>query len=57
MSFDPSEPYNDLPNLPPTVEIETKAVLKACVRARAALAALRQATALLNGSDSSNRTR
>jgi Fic family protein len=47
MSFDPSKPYNDLPNLPPAVEIETKAVLKACVRARAALAALRQATALI----------
>jgi hypothetical protein len=37
MSFDPSKPYNDLPNLPPAVEIETKTVLKACVRARAAL--------------------
>jgi Fic family protein len=47
MSFDPSKPYNDLPNLPPPVEIETKTVLKACIRARAALAALRQATALI----------
>jgi Fic family protein len=47
MSFDPSGPYNDLPNLPPPVEIETKAVLKVCVSARAALAALRQATALI----------
>ena len=47
MSFDPSKPYNDLPNLPPTVEIETKMVLKACVSARVALAALRQATALI----------
>ena len=47
MSFDPSRPYNDLPNLPPAVEIETKMVLKACVKARAALAALRQATALI----------
>ncbi len=47
MSFTPSKPYNDLPHLPPAVEIETKTVLKACVRARAALAALRQATALI----------
>jgi Fic family protein len=47
MSFDPSRPYNNLPNLPPAVEIETKTVLKACVKARAALAALRQATALI----------
>ncbi len=47
MSFDPSKPYNDLPNLPPAVEIETRTVLKACVRARAALAGLRQATALI----------
>jgi Fic family protein len=47
MSFDPSRPYNDLPNLPPAVDIETKTVLKACVKARAALAALRQATALI----------
>jgi Fic family protein len=47
MPFIPANPYNDLPNLPPAAEIETKAVLKACVRARAALAALRQATALI----------
>lgn len=47
MSFDPSKPHNDLPNLPPPVEIETKTVLKACIRARAALAALRQGTALI----------
>ena len=47
MSFDPSRPYNDLPDLPPSVDIETKTILKACVRARAALAALRQATALI----------
>ena len=51
MSFDPSKPYNDLPNLPPDGEIETKTVLKACVRARAALAALRQATALIPNPD------
>lgn len=47
MNFDPTRPFNDLPDLPPAVDIETKAVLKACVGARAALAALRQATALI----------
>jgi hypothetical protein len=40
MSFDPSRPYTDLPNLPPAVEIETKTVLKACVKARATLGML-----------------
>jgi hypothetical protein len=24
MNFDPSKPYNDLPDLPPSVDIETK---------------------------------
>jgi|SRR5882672_980113 len=47
MAFDPLRPYNDLPALPPRAELETKLVLKACVEARAALAALRQATALI----------
>jgi len=50
-AFDPERPYNALPPLPPKVEIETKAVLKACVTARAALAALRQATALIPNED------
>ena len=38
--FDPTRPYNDLPDLPPQQEVETKAVLKACIEARAALARL-----------------
>jgi Fic family protein len=41
MSFDPARPYNDLPALPPSQDVETKAVLKACVEARAALAELK----------------
>lgn len=41
--FSPTRPYNDLPPLPPAVELETKAVLKLCIEARAALAALKQA--------------
>ena len=42
MSFDPVQPYNELPLLPPLCAIETPAVLKACVPAHAALAAYRQ---------------
>jgi Fic family protein len=41
------QPYFDLPPLPPLVEIETRAVLKACITARAALAELKQAGALI----------
>ena len=37
------KPYNELPALPPPIEVETKRVLKATVEARAALAALDQA--------------
>ncbi len=44
MAWTASDPYNELPLLPPRVEIETKAVLKAAVEARAALAALDQAS-------------
>ena len=39
--FNPQAPYNELPRLPPQSEIESKVVLKACVRARASLAELR----------------
>ncbi|MEP6672783.1 MAG: Fic/DOC family N-terminal domain-containing protein [Chthoniobacter sp.] len=41
MPFDPEEPYNDLPLLPPRGELETKAVLKRCVAANKALAELK----------------
>jgi hypothetical protein len=47
MGFAATLPYNDLPTLPPAVDLETKRVLKACLKARVALAALRQATALI----------
>lgn len=43
MTWSASQPYNDLPELPPAIELETKAVLKAAIEARAALAALEQA--------------
>jgi len=47
MMFDPSRPYNALPNLPPQVDVETRAVLKACITARAALAELKVAGDLI----------
>lgn len=40
-------PYNQLPTLPPTVELETRAVLKRCIEARTALAELKQAAELI----------
>jgi Fic family protein len=47
MKFDPQKPHDHLPELPPKADLETKAVLKACIEARAALAALKQASALI----------
>jgi len=43
----PDRPWNDLPRLPPGVELESKSVLKRCVTARAALAELKQAAELI----------
>lgn len=43
----PDRPYNDLPPLPPAAEVETRAVLKRCITARAALAELKQAAELI----------
>lgn len=47
MKIDVTRPYNDLPNLPPLMEIETKRVLKHCIRARASLAELHKAAEVL----------
>lgn len=47
MPFDPHRPYNDLPDLPPAVELESRLVLKACIEARAALAELKSVAAAL----------
>lgn len=44
MVWSPEEPYNDLPLLPPSPEFETRAVLKAAIKARAALASMDEAT-------------
>ena len=42
MAFDPAAPYDELPLLPPSGEMEDKTVLKACIQARVALAELKQ---------------
>ncbi|MDD5713142.1 MAG: Fic/DOC family N-terminal domain-containing protein [Smithellaceae bacterium] len=41
MTFNPNVPYNDLPPLPPAVEVETKTILKRTITARSALAELK----------------
>ncbi|MGH8503313.1 MAG: protein adenylyltransferase Fic [Gammaproteobacteria bacterium] len=46
-SWSPTKPYNDLPLLPPPIELETKTTLKHCIGARAALSGLQQATGLI----------
>lgn len=45
--FDPRRPYNELPPLPPRIELESRAVLKLCIEARARLAELKQQAASL----------
>jgi Fic family protein len=45
--FRPDVPFNELPPLPPTGELESRAVLKACIPARAALAELNAAAHLI----------
>lgn len=45
--FRPDVPFNRLSTLPPRVDLETRAVLKACIAARAALAELNAAADLI----------
>lgn len=45
--FDPAKAYNELPLLPPKADLESRAVLKACIEARAAVAELKQAGRML----------
>lgn len=47
LAWHPAQPHNQLPALPPGHELETRAVLKACIEARAALAELKQAAELI----------
>jgi Fic family protein len=49
--FDPRLPHNDLPPLPPPLElVETREILKRCISARVALAELKQAAELIPNS-------
>ena len=49
--FNPEVPFNDLPELPPPLEvIETTEILKRCITARVALAELKQAAELIPNS-------
>ena len=49
--FEPSLPYNELPDLPPpTAQIESTEILKRCITARVALAELKQAAELIPNS-------
>ncbi len=49
--FNPEVPYNDLPSLPPPIDqIETTQILKRCIKARVALAELKQAAELIPNS-------
>ena len=51
LDFDSKIPYNELPELPPPLEtIETTEILKTCIRARVALAELKQAAELIPNS-------
>lgn len=45
--WQPKTPYNNLPLLPPSQDIESKTILKHCIAARAALARLNQAAELI----------
>lgn len=47
MTWEPGKPYNQLPTIPPEMDLESVAILKACIPARAALAELKQAGELL----------
>lgn len=47
MAYNPNQPFNDLPLLPPQAELETKAVLKSCIAANKALAELKGAGGLI----------
>ena len=46
-TFDPGHPYDALPPLPPDADVETKAMLKACISARAAVEGLKLAGTLI----------
>jgi len=51
MSFNPNQPHNSIPKLPPQKELETKAILKKTITASRSLAALKGATGRIPNPD------
>lgn len=51
MYWQPDQPHNTMPLLPPAINLETPSILKACIPARVALAELKQAGHLLPNQD------
>lgn len=47
MVWNPTQPYQQLPAIPPQQDIESKTILKRCITARSALAELNQAAKLI----------
>ena len=47
MKWNPKQPYNELPLLPPATNVETNTILKQCIKSRAALAELNKAAELI----------
>lgn len=47
MGWNPNQPYDELPLLPPAVDLETKVILKQCIASRTALAELKGVAELL----------
>ena len=46
MTFGPRRPFNEMPDLPPAYDTETKAILRACISARVAVAELKASSKL-----------
>ncbi len=46
-SWRPDQPFNDIPLLPPPVQLEPPSILKQCIEARSALAGLKEAAQIL----------
>ena len=46
-NFDPEKPYNELPKLPPILDLEIPSILKVCIRANRELAKLKIAEKLI----------
>jgi Fic family protein len=51
VAWDPERPYNDLPALPPAVEVETRSILKATIEARDVLGRLDASARALPNAD------